>query len=150
MSKKKKNKVEEGQKVSVHYTGTLEDGTEFDSSHPRGEPLTFEVGSGLLIEGFDNAVRQMSVGETKKIKLTPEQAYGEEDPELFKTITKAEFPEGYEFDVGQLVHGNNQDGTPVVATIAEVHDNDETVLLNFNHPMAGKILNFDIELVSVE
>lgn len=140
-----------GKTVSVHYVGTLEDGTEFDSSRARGETLTFELGSGQLIEGFDTAVKNMTVGETKNIKLAPNEAYGEENPELFKEIPKEEFPDDFEFSVGSIVHGTGPADTPVQATIAEVRNESDggTVLLNFNHPMAGKTLNFEIELVDV-
>ena len=99
--------VENGNTVSVHYRGTLNDGTEFDSSHSRGEPITFQVGSGQMIEGFDDA-----------------------------------------FQVDSIVHGQNDMGQPVVGTINEVKD--EAVTIDFNHPMAGKDLNFEIELVSID
>jgi len=149
MSKKNKNKqLTEGKTVSVHYVGTLADGTEFDSSRTRDEPLTFEVGSGVLIEGFDTAVRDMAIGETKNITLKPTEAYGVENPELFKEIPKEEFPDDFEFNVGNIVHGTGPQDAPVQATIAEIRDSG-TVLLNFNHPMAGKTLNFEIELVDV-
>ena len=99
--------VENGNTVSVHYRGTLNDGTEFDSSHSRGEPITFQVGSGQMIEGFDDALQ-----------------------------------------VDSIVHGQNDMGQPVVGTINEVKD--EAVTIDFNHPMAGKDLNFEIELVSID
>ena len=137
-----------GQTVSVHYTGTLNDGTEFDSSRGRGEPLTFTVGSGQLISGFDTAVVGMAVGEVKDITLTPEEAYGPVQEGLTTTVPHAAFPEGFEFIVGGQVMGQNPNGMPVTATIMEVTDDEVT--LDMNHPMAGKTLNFNIELVSVE
>jgi len=139
--------VENGNTVSVHYRGTLNDGTEFDSSHSRGEPLTFQVGAGQMISGFDAALPGMSVGETKNITLAPDQAYGESNPEAIADVPKTSFPPGFSFQVDSMVQGQNDMGQPVVGTINEVKDNDVTI--DFNHPMAGKDLNFEIELVSI-
>jgi len=139
--------VENGQKVSVHYVGTLDDGTEFDSSHSRGEPIMFEVGSGQLIAGFDSSIVGMAVGETKEITLGPTEAYGEANPELLQSFPQASFPPDFNFEVGEVVQGQNQAGQPVFAKIDSVGDED--VVLDLNHPMAGKTLNFAIELVSI-
>jgi len=139
--------VENGNTVSVHYRGTLNDGTEFDSSHSRGEPLTFQVGAGQMINGFDAALPGMAVGETKNITLTPDQAYGDSNPEAVADVPKTAFPEGFNFQVDAMVQGQNDMGEPVVGTINEVKENDVTI--DFNHPMAGKDLNFEIELVSI-
>ena len=89
--------VENGNTVSVHYRGTLNDGTEFDSSHSRGEPLSFQVGSGQMINGFDAALPGMAVGETKSITLTPDQAYGESNPEAITDVPKESFPARIQF-----------------------------------------------------
>ncbi len=140
--------VENGNTVSVHYRGTLNDGTEFDSSHSRGEPLTFQVGAGQMINGFDAALPGMAVGEIKNITLTPDQAYGESNPEAITDVPKTAFPEGFNFQVDAMVQGQNDMGQPVVGTINEVKENDVTI--DFNHPMAGKDLNFEIELVSID
>ena len=140
--------VENGSKVSVHYRGTLNDGTEFDSSHSRGEPLTFEVGSGNMISGFDDAVQGMTVGETKNITLTPDQAYGDVNPDAIAAVPKSSFPPEFEFQVSGMVQGQNQLGQPMMGTINEVKE--ESVTIDFNHPMAGKDLNFEIELVSID
>ena len=140
--------VENGNTVSVHYRGTLNDGTEFDSSHSRGEPLTFQVGAGQMINGFDAALPGMTVGETKNITLTPDQAYGESNPEAITDVPKTAFPEGFNFQVDAMVQGQNEMGQPLVGTINEVKENDVTI--DFNHPMAGKDLNFEIELVSID
>ena len=140
-------KVQMGQTVNVHYTGTLPDGTEFDSSHTRGEPITFELGSGQLIAGFDSAVTGMAVGETKQVILEPAQAYGEHNPELIQEVAKDAFPPDFSFVVGGVVQGQNALGQPVFATVESV--GDEAVSLDMNHPMAGKTLTFDIELVGV-
>ena len=141
------SKVKNGQTVSVHYVGTLDDGTVFDSSRDRGETLTVEVGSGQLIAGFDTALRGMEVGEVKKISLSPDEAYGERDTTLLKEISREEFPEDFEFEVGLTVTGQNELGHPLVATIDSL--NEESVNLDFNHPMSGKNLNFEIEVVSL-
>ena len=139
--------VENGNTVSVHYRGTLNDGTEFDSSHSRGEPLSFQVGAGQMISGFDAALPGMAVGETKNITLSPDQAYGESNPEAITDVPKASFPPGFNFQVDAMVQGQNEMGQPLVGTINEVKENDVTI--DFNHPMAGKDLNFEIELVSI-
>ena len=140
--------VENGNTVSVHYRGTLNDGTEFDSSHSRGEPLSFQVGAGQMISGFDAALPGMAVGETKSITLTPDQAYGESNPEAITDVPKTSFPPDFNFQVDAMVQGQNDMGQPVVGTINEVKENDVTI--DFNHPMAGKDLNFEIELVSID
>tara|TARA_B100000131_G_scaffold135860_1_gene132470 strand:+ start:518 stop:961 length:444 start_codon:yes stop_codon:yes gene_type:complete len=136
-----------GNTVTVHYTGTLNDGTTFDSSRER-EPLTFTIGAGQLISGFDAAVTGMAVGEVKDVVLSPAEAYGEPNPELTQTVPQTAFPEGFEFIIGGQVMGQSPGGMPVMATILELQE--ENVKLDMNHPMAGKTLNFNIELVSIE
>ena len=131
--------VENGNTVSVHYRGTLNDGTEFDSSHSRGETLSFEVGAGQMISGFDAALPGMAVGETKNITLTPDQAYGESNPELIGDIPKEAFPPGFVFEEGTMVQGQDESGRPLVGKINE--SQETTVTVDFNHPMAGKDLN---------
>lgn len=137
-----------GQTVSVHYTGTLNDGTEFDSSRSRGEPITFTIGSGQLIAGFDTAVAGMTIGEVKDVTVTPAEAYGEVDTSLTQTVPQASFPEGFQFIVGGHVQGQSENGMPVMATIKEVTD-DGNVTMDMNHPLAGETLNFNIELVGI-
>jgi FKBP-type peptidyl-prolyl cis-trans isomerase 2 len=142
------SKVENGQTVKIHYTGKFDDDTEFDNSRSRGEALTFQVGSGQLITGFDNAVVGMAIGEVKNVSLTPLEAYGESREELVQTISQSVFPQDYEFQVDSTVQGQNELGQDVVARIDSV--GEDSVVLDFNHPMAGKNLNFEIELLSVE
>jgi len=142
------NIVEKGQTVSVHYKGTLDDGSEFDNSHARGEPMQVEVGSGRLIKGFDAALMGMTVGETKNISLSPEDAYGSLNPEAVEEVPKTAFPPDFEFKDGEVVQGRAPTGQPIVARIVEQKEN--TVVLDMNHPMAGKNLNFEIELVSIQ
>ena len=140
--------VENGNKVSVHYRGTFTDGEEFDSSYTRDQPLTFTVGSGETIPGFEAAIVGMSAGETKSVTLSPENAYGEINEDAIQSIPKTQFPEDFNAETGGMVEGVNPTGQRVRATITEVHD--EHITLDFNHPMAGKELNFEIELVNFE
>jgi len=145
---KKARKVRKGTRVDIHYVGTFDDGTEFDSSRLRGEELSFKVGSGELIAGFDSALKGMTVGETKKVKLTPAEAYGEPDTELFHSVPQTAFPPDFDFQIGAMVQGQSAMGEQAVARIDSV--NEDTVVLDFNHPMAGKNLNFEIELVNIK
>ena len=142
------NKVENGQTVSVHYVGTLDDGVEFDSSRTRGEPMSFQVGSGQLIAGFDTALPGMVVGEVKTINLTPTEGYGDIDPAAFQSVPKSAFPSDFEFDLGKAVQGQNDEGHIVSARIHSLGEED--IVLDFNHPFAGQNLNFEIELLSVQ
>ncbi len=141
------SKVEAGNNISVHYVGTFTDGEKFDSSRDRGQTLSFEAGSGQMIAGFDAAVVGMSVGETKTITLEPEDAYGPRDENAIQEVPRANFPEGFNLIEGATVSGQDQDNRPMIAKI--ISFNDESVNLDFNHPLAGKQLNFEIELVSI-
>ena len=140
-------KVENGHNVKVHYVGTFADGTEFDNSRTRGKTLDFKVGSPGLITGFNNAVVGMTTGETKTITLEADDAYGQVNPNAFQDIPKTKFEEGFVFEVGGSVMGQGPQG-PFRATIHEVQD--ESVVLDFNHPLAGKDLTFEVEIVEVE
>ena len=140
-------KVEIGNKVSVHYRGTLNDGSEFDSSYGREEPVSFEVGSGEMIPGFDSAIPGMEIGQKKEITLTSDQAYGERNENAVQTIPRTEFPTDFEVVVGATVQGQAPTGQPFLAKI--VSENETAVTLDFNHPLAGQDLNFAIELVNI-
>jgi len=140
-------KVETGQKVSVHYVGTLDDGTEFDNSRTKGDPLGFVAGSGQLISGFDSAVVGMSVGEVKNVKIECADAYGEYMPEAIVSVPKSQFPPDFQFEDGAVVHGKNPDGSLAAATIKS--QDGFTVTLDCNHPLAGKNLNFEIEVMDI-
>ena len=141
------SKVEAGNNVSVHYVGTFTDGEKFDSSRDRGETLSFEVGSGQMIAGFDAAVVGMSVGETKTVTIEPKDAYGERNKNAIQEVPRENFPEGFALKEGATVSGRDQDDRPMIAKI--ISFNDESVNLDFNHPLAGKQLNFEVELVSI-
>lgn len=138
--------IKKGNTVKVHYTGTLEDGSVFDSSEG-GEPLQFEVGAGQLIKGFDEAVIGMQTGEEKTIKLPPEQAYGTHEPELTKKIPRASLPQDRAPEVGMILGLSTPDGQQIPARIIEVTQADITI--DLNHPLAGKTLNFKIKVVEV-
>ena len=141
-------KIKKGQTVGVHYIGTLDDGTEFDNSRSRGNPLVFKIGDQQVIDGFENAVIGMKIGETKSIKIKPEQAYGPRNPSLFREMPRTTFPSDYAFKEGTIVEMRSSQGQPLPATIASF--GDESVTLDFNHPLSGKTLNFEIELVETE
>ena len=138
----------ENKKVKVHYEGTLNDGTRVDSSYDRGEPLEFVVGAGMMIKGFDDAVRDMAVGEVKNIHLMPEEAYGQPNPQNIFTVEFAQMPGSEALEVGQRVALSTPNGQQIPVRVTE--KTDTTITFDANHEMAGKELNFKIELVSVE
>ena len=135
--------AEKGNKVKVEYVGTLEDGTVFDSSENHGSPLEFEVGAGQLIKGFDNAVIGMKEGEEKEIKIPPEEAYGNHNPDLLKDIPKKMFPEDQELKIGMFFMIDLQDGRKTPVRVNEI--SEENVTVDFNPPLAGKTLIFKIK-----
>ena len=142
------NKAQNGNTVKVHYRGTFEDGQQFDSSFDRGEPISFTLGAGQMIPGFETGVLGMKVGQTKSVNLAPDQAYGDSNPEAIQEVNKGVFPDDFEFRVGGVISGQSQSGGSMMGTI--LSEQEDTVTLDFNHPMAGKTLNFEIELVDIE
>lgn len=138
-------KVETTSKVKVHYTGRLEDGTVFDTSIAEGrEPLEVELGLGQLIKGFEAGLIDMSEGEKKTIEISVADAYGESRPEFISEVPKTNVPEGIQ--LGESLQGMGPQG-PVNVQVVAV--NEETVTLDANHPLAGKNLIFDLEVVSI-
>lgn len=137
-----------GKTCRTHYRGTFNDGTQFDSSYDRGEPLEFVCGAGQMIKGFDAAVADMEVGEIKEIHLMPEEAYGMPDPEAIFTLEIAQLPGSENLEVGQQVYLSNQYGQPFPVKVLEKEE--KTITFDANHEMAGKELNFKIELVEVK
>jgi FKBP-type peptidyl-prolyl cis-trans isomerase 2 len=135
-----------GDTVRVHYVGTLADGTIFDTSEGR-DPLEFVIGSGQVIPGFDTAVADLAVGETSTVNIPAADAYGEHSDEGLQTFPRDAFPPDANPEVGWAVELSAPDGQRVPATVAEV--TDETITLDFNHPLAGQDLTFDITLVEV-
>ena len=141
------SQAEKGKKVKVHYTGTLTDKTVFDSSRER-EPLEFTVGAGQMIQGFDEAVLGMAVGESKNVTIPSDKAYGPKREEAMVSVPKTQLPEGMTPEVGMQLEATQQDGSKQVLVVAKVEE--EEVVLDANHPLAGKDLIFDIELVEID
>ncbi len=141
------NMVQTGSKVAVHYTGTLTDGTKFDSSLDRGTPLEFTAGTGQMIPGFDAGVMGMEVGDKKTLTLAPAQAYGEYDESRTETVTRENLASfeaaGFKLEVGEKIP--TQFGTLKITSVDE-----ENITLDLNHELAGKTLIFDVELVEIK
>jgi FKBP-type peptidyl-prolyl cis-trans isomerase 2 len=139
--------VKNGDTIKVHYHGKLADGTTFDSSEGR-QPLEFEVGNGMVIPGFDNGVMGMSVGDKKTIHIPAEEAYGTIEEDKFMEFPVDRFPTDLKPEVGMALTMSDGSGQQFPIVIAEVQD--DVVVLDANHPLAGKDLVFDIELVEIK
>lgn len=139
--------VKSGDKIKVHYHGKLVSGETFDSSAGR-EPLAFEVGSGAVIKGFDDGVTGMAVGEKRTIQIPFMEAYGPHSPEMVIEMPKERFPADMEITVGMPLQMNDGQGRQFQVTVTEIKES--VVLLDANHPLAGKDLIFDLELVSID
>lgn len=137
-----------GKTCRTHYRGTFNDGTQFDSSYDRGEPLEFVCGAGQMIRGFDAAVADMEVGQIVDVHLMPEEAYGMPDPNAVFTVEIAQLPGSEELEAGQQVYLTNQYGQPFPVKVTA--KDETTITFDANHEMAGKELNFRIELVEVK
>ncbi len=140
------NQAKTGDTVKVHYTGKLEDGVVFDSSKDR-PPLEFTIGGGEVIAGFENGIIGMEVGSTKTISIPPEEAYGPRREELVLYVKKTDFPDNIVPAVGQQLQVRQPNGGIIDLVVTEM--NDDTVTLDANHPLAGKTLIFDVELVEI-
>ncbi|RMF60205.1 MAG: peptidylprolyl isomerase [Calditrichaeota bacterium] len=138
--------AKEGDTVRVHYTGKLSDGTIFDSSVDR-EPFQFELGSGQVIRGFDEALLGMSPGETKSTSIPADEAYGPYRDDMVMVIKREQLPEHIEPEVGLQLESVQPNGQSVVLTVTEV--TDSSVTLDANHPLAGQDLTFEIELIEI-
>ena len=139
--------VKKGDTVKVHYHGTLSDGSIFDSS-TGGEPLEFEVGSGMVIAGFDEGVTGMAVGEKRTVNIVANEAYGPVQQDMIMEFPKTQFPPDMVPEVGLQLSMSNNEGQQFPVTIIDVKD--EFVVLDANHPLAGKDLIFDLELVDIQ
>ncbi len=139
--------VKSGDTVAIHYTGTLLDGTTFDSSDGR-EPLEFEVGSGHIISGLDVALPGMTLGEKKIVKIACADAYGPLNPEMRQAIPREGIPEDIALEVGIQLQMQTPDGQAMPVMVVDL--DDATVTLDANHPLAGKDLQFDIELIKID
>lgn len=137
--------AKKGDKVKVHYTGKLAEGIVFDSSQG-AEPLEFELGTGQVIEGFDNGIIGMVIGERKTVHIPINQAYGPADEQNVIRIPRSEIPEDMELEIGMVLN-MHQDGSGNVMQVAVADFDEQSVVLDGNHPLAGKDLIFDIELV---
>ncbi|MGI6033600.1 MAG: FKBP-type peptidyl-prolyl cis-trans isomerase [Coriobacteriales bacterium] len=138
----------EGKKVKVYYTGTLDDGTKFDSSYDRNEPLEFTCMAGQMIPGFDKAVADMAIGETRNVRLEPADAYGEYDEQGVQTIEYEHIPGAKQLNVGDRVMLSNSSGQRFPARVTS--KNDSSITFDLNHELAGKALNFEITLLEAE
>lgn len=140
-------KAQAGDHVRVHYVGKRTDGSVFDNSHDRDEPLAFTVGEGQVISGFDEAVEGMEVGEVRKVRLTPDEAYGDRREDLVMEVSREHVPESVDLSLGTRLQ-LRRDGQTVPVTVTDVAE--DSVTLDANHPLAGEELAFEIELVDVE
>jgi len=140
------SRVKEGDTVKVHYTGRLEDGTQFDTSEGR-EPLEITVGEGNIIPGFEKSVVGMEPGENKTVTIPPEDAYGDHKPEMIQTVGRDQIPPEIDLRPGVQLRASNQSGQTFLLTVVDV--SDSTVTVDANHPLAGKDLTFEIEVVDV-
>ena len=140
-------KAKKGDKVKIQYTGKFEDGKIFDTTKDI-EPLTFEIGSGYVIEGFDEAVIGMEPGESKTVTIPPAKGYGEYNKELIIKVKRENLPPGSDPQIGQKISANHSEGkTKINFTIVDVED--DVLTLDANHILAGRNLVFDIELVEI-
>jgi len=140
------SQAKSGDTVKIHYTGTLDDGTQFDSSAGR-EPLEFSLGSGQVIAGFDNAVEGMAVGDRKTVTLSPDEAYGDRHEKLLQEVPKTSLPDDMKPEVGMALQSQSPEGQVMNLVIADV--SEESITVDANHPLAGQALTFAIELVEI-
>ena len=141
------NTIENGTTVVLHYRGTFTDGTEFDSSHGRGEPMTVSIGTGQLIPGFENNLQGLTTGDTHTFTVGPDEGYGNRIEEATTTLSRSVFPDDFQFTEGMTVPLQGPDGNSVLATLTEIRDTEVTA--DLNHPMAGKDLTFEVEILEV-
>lgn len=140
------SEVKAGDKVKVHYTGTLEDGETFDSSEGR-EVFEFTLGQNMVIPGFEKAVLGLEVGKETTVNLSPDDAYGNPMPEMITTVPREQLPAELSPEVGMMLQANAPDGSVMQVQIKEI--NDDTITVDANHPLAGKALTFQIRLVEI-
>jgi peptidylprolyl isomerase len=138
--------VKVGDTVRIHYTGTLNDGSTFDSSEGR-DPLQFEVGSGQIIPGLDKELPGMAVGDKKTVNIPAAEAYGEKNPQMQQAIPREQIPANIPLELGMRLQMQTPEGQVIPVTVAAV--DEQTVTLDANHPLAGKDLTFDFQVVSI-
>lgn len=137
--------IKDGDTIKIDYTGTLDDGTVFDSSADHDQPLEFTVGAGQVIPGFEDAVRGMEVGEEKTFRIEADEAYGEINPDLTQSFPRSILQCDAEVEIGMILMLGTSDGQQMPAMITEV--TDETITLDINHPLAGQALTFSIKVL---
>jgi len=135
-----------GDTVRIHYSGTLADGSTFDSSQGR-DPLEFKLGTGQVIAGFDAAVAGMGVGDAKTVEIPADQAYGAHNSEALQTFPRDKIPDNIPLETGAQLQLQSSQGEPMMVTVTEI--TEDAVILDANHPLAGKDLTFQIELVEI-
>ncbi|MCP4685269.1 MAG: peptidylprolyl isomerase [bacterium] len=138
--------VQPGDTVKVHYTGKLDDGTIFDSTIDR-EPFEIKIGSGLSAPGFEMRMTGMAVGDKRSFSVPPDEGFGLRDAKFIEKLDRANFPEDLKLEVGKQLQVPHADGGELRATVTEL--DDTTVTLDANHPLAGKILHFDVEIIEI-
>ncbi len=141
------SQVKKDDTVKVHYTGKLDDGQVFDSSVERGEPIKFTMGQGQLIPGFENGIIDMKVNEKKTINIPKEEAYGDIRKELVQEVPKNQLPEDIKPEVGMGLTSQTQDGQEINLIVKDVKE--DTIVVDGNHPLAGKDLTFELEVVEI-
>ena len=139
--------AKDGNTVKVHYTGKLDDGTTFDTS-VESEPLEFTIGAGQMIPGFEGAVRGMQVGQVKTVTIPAEEAYGSHNEDMVLVVERDKLPDNLNPVVGQQLQMQQENGNTAVVVVTDV--SDTTITLDANHPLAGKALTFEIELVEMK
>lgn len=140
------SQAKEGDKVKVHFKGSFKDGKVFDSSDGK-DPLEFTIGQKMVVRGFENAIVGMAAGEKKKISIQPKEAYGEYREDLVKTVDRSEIPDDIKPELGMMLQVSPEPGRPTAVTVKEL--NEKTLTLDGNHPLAGKELTFELNLVSI-
>jgi len=140
-------KLKTGDTVKIHYVGTLKEGEQFDNSRERNQPLEFTIDDGKLLKGFNDSVKEMEIGGTKKISLKAEEAYGKYIDEAVIEVPKTEFPPDMKFELKGFVQGQDDKQRPIQGQIIKIEE--EKITLDMNHPLAGEDLNFEIELLEV-
>ncbi|SEM98261.1 peptidylprolyl isomerase [Palleronia salina] len=136
-----------GDTVSMHYSGALADGTKFDSSEGR-DPLEFQLGTGQIIPGLDEAITGMEVGDKKTVTVAPENGYGPRDPSRIQAVPREQIPDHIPTEPGTQLQMQTPDGQTIPVVVAQVSDSEVT--LDANHPLAGQELTFDVELVDIK
>jgi peptidylprolyl isomerase len=144
---KSMSKAKSGDTVRVHYTGKLEDGTQFDSSAGK-DPLEFSIGAGEVLPAFDSAVEGMAIGDSKSVNIEAAEAYGRRHEQLIQDVPREHLPDDMQPAVGMQLQAQGQDGQPIKLVVTEVKK--ETITVDGNHPLAGKDLDFDIKLVDIK